>query len=49
MKEYMKTKVKKLSKKGHKKIIVLFAENGQSSSCCPQNGGAQGCCPGRTS
>ncbi len=39
--------MKQLKKKRNEQMI-LFAENGASNSCCPVNGGAQGCCPGST-
>ena len=38
----------KILKKKSKKVAILFVENGSSNSCCPQKGGAQGCCPGST-
>ena len=37
----------KILKKKTKTVAILFTENGESNSCCPERGGAQGCCPGK--
>lgn len=37
-----------MKKLQRKKIgLILFGENGASSTCCPTSGGSKCCCPNR--